>query len=947
MKNYDDVPDRYDDEILEAEPADDEYDEVIDGEYDYDRDDSDYKFGRVLDEISEIRRNMDADDRRASGRYRAPQSEAELYDEINRLRGELADTRMAHSVQEELGRLKEDIERAADEKNARLTEEIESLKSRLAAAEGGAPAESAPAEDDAAAKELAKKTEELEEARRTIARLKAEGAHGGSVVSRTGGAADVTELMRRIIDVRLALGKMSCDEYDRDIRLLSVYNALTAAKSAVYTTASTLAEKLEAMRRLANEIELSDDCYIADVAEKYNEMAGAILGSPVHREDLAVAAGLGGTDRFRSLLTPEGRTAAVRFLALAGVAKNADDVSAAADKASELASLKNAVQCDRKKAENDALCSEILSLASELAFASDGAAAMLSARLREKMNELCSLEVSEIMTVPGMVYDKTPCTVPAHSYAREAVGAAASEGGAPADDTVAALTDAVNMLRAELGGTAAAASADEIADLKRRITDAQNADREAILAKLDELSSSVAHKEEDPSVPAPSTPDELNLFLSEIVSLRDELQAYKDEVSNMADKLSRGVASAPAERIAEDGTPAASDDMGAVMDELASIRADLGGYADDIKAAVAGGAQPVAAGTESPSSAVSDELTAIRADIAAQPTAGDIADIKAEISSLREDIAKADDVRALGSEVKAALAAGGAAAIASDSGASAPELAQLRDLLSGLAGVPAAIAEMKSDIAALREEVAELKASVPETPVRSDRTDELVERIYGDVRTMVEEPDYSVMNEILALREEYQHLKESVNKILPESADGGKLLSEIEALRDQIFTINMASVSDGETQSYESYNNIIVDSINELRDDVHTMLGKTDGEGGAFGIDKLEKELAEQKQTQEAIATLLNQTLDQLQKLEESLRSGTEKITEEIAGTAAEADRKDDRQDQLLSEIENIKYTLGVIQGNESGEDADLEGSIAKLKKELSEVAGIIKSDKE
>ncbi len=32
MKNYDDVPDRYDDEILEAEPADDEYDEEIDGE---------------------------------------------------------------------------------------------------------------------------------------------------------------------------------------------------------------------------------------------------------------------------------------------------------------------------------------------------------------------------------------------------------------------------------------------------------------------------------------------------------------------------------------------------------------------------------------------------------------------------------------------------------------------------------------------------------------------------------------------------------------------------------------------------------------------------------------------------------------------------------------------------------------------------------------------------
>ena len=114
---------------------------------------------------------------------------------------------------------------------------------------------------------------------------------------------------------------------------------------------------------------------------------------------------------------------------------------------------------------------------------------------------------------------------------------------------------------------------------------------------------------------------------------------------------------------------------------------------------------------------------------------------------------------------------------------------------------------------------------------------------------------------------------------------------------------------------------------------------------GAAAFDRIENAIAEQKQTQEAIATLLNQTLGQLQKIEEMLRSGAEKAAETAAAVKEPAE-ENDKQAELLSEIENIKYTLGVIQGNERGEDADLEGSIARLKKELSEVAGIIEEDK-
>ena len=1054
MKNYDDELDRYDDdEILEAEPADvDDYDEVIEGEYDADHDRSDDRLGRVLDEISELRRNMDAD-ARAADRYRyTPQSEAELYDEINRLRGELADTRRSQSIQAELGRMRGEIERAADEKNAKLAAEIEELRSRLASTEAPAPdavrtAESPvcePAEDSA----LKAVESELSRLREAVAAHGAE--HAADICDTARDTAsvsvDTTEIMRRVIDLRLAVGRLTQQEFENDVRLLSVYNALTAAKSAVYTTASSLSEKLDAMRRLSAEIAAADDCYIADVVERYNEMAEHILSCAVKREDLAVAAGLGGADKIRSLLTPEGRTAAVKFLALAGAVRGADNVNTAVDKLSELAELKDVIQSGRKKAENEKLCSEILSLNSNLVFAADAASAeRCVAEMREKTERLCTLEVREIISLPGIAYDKLPCSVPVHRYVREAVEKAASEGaGLPADGTVSALADATDRLRADMGSGSLLAVLDEIKELQRKIAEAQDGNREAILGKLGELSAgSDTTAADDGAVASRSTPDELNLFLSEIVSLRDELQAYKDEVSNMADRLSHGNAPAAS---AEAAVRSDGADMGAVMDELASLRADIGAYADDIgdiKAAVSGyarsdtaadaenaadggaagdpvlsgiddikkmlsgqdgetsgllavrdeimgelgkisAASDTAAGNEilagidelkaqlgdlrvygaagetgesAPSgNAVSDEITALRADIAAQPTAGDIADLKAEIAALREELsavkansATSEDMRALGSEVKAVLAAGGAAALASEDGASAGELAQLREMLSGLAGLPAAIADLKSDMAALRGEVTELreKASVSDAydASRSERTDELVERIYGDVRTMVEEPDYSVMNEILALREEYQHLKESINKMLPAAGDESRLVSEIESLRDQIFTINMASVSDGENQTYESYNNLIVDSLGEIRDELRTLMQDGAPRDGAAAFDRIENAIAEQKQTQEAIATLLNQTLGQLQKIEEMLRSGAEKAAETAAAVKEPAE-ENDKQAELLSEIENIKYTLGVIQGNERGEDADLEGSIARLKKELSEVAGIIEEDK-
>lgn len=174
----------------------------------------------------------------------------------------------------------------------------------------------------------------------------------------------------------------------------------------------------------------------------------------------------------------------------------------------------------------------------------------------------------------------------------------------------------------------------------------------------------------------------------------------------------------------------------------------------------------------------------------------------------------------------------------------------------------------------------------------------------------------------------------------------------------------MASVSDGEQQSYESYNNIIVDELGEIKNELTSLLSvSSDGIridtrpitdkleevrnlveearkaadaqrdlAAADEIAKLKQTIADQKDTQNAMLELMNKMIAKLDKQEEQ----TARLTDEISGTRDESVKKD---------IEDIKYTLGVMQGAEDKDaDADLEESIGKLKAELSQMAGIIGS---
>ncbi len=1009
MKNYNDEFDRYgaerDDEILEAEVAEDDrdYDEILEGEYEDGYEYAGDRLGKVLDEIADLKRNIGE----SGGNYRyqsAGANEAALYNEINRLRDELSRTQHSQSMQNEFNKMREELERDSKRKEEKLLNEIDSLQRQIgsvktADAEENVNDEAGDAGPDMTAlvkmneslveytKSMSDKmSADIEQIKRTVAETPVLGeikskldeisarpapaaqpmrgtkpcrAHREERCRR--GETDGTEIMRRLVDIRLAIGKLSQKEYENDLRLLSLYNTLTSAKSAVYSDACGLGDKLDAMRKLDNEILLSDDCYIADVVDKYNELVDRLLDKQVAREDIAVVSGLSKLDKIKSLLSAEGKAAVNKFFAASAAVMASDNLSAAIDRLPELVSLKNVVQNNRAKAENDALYSEILSLNSELVLSADpSATAKLSEDMKAAIGALCRLGVREIMAYPKMTYDKPACAIAVHSYVREATEKAAS---ANAEESFAALSEAVENLRAEIAETKIGTPG-ELADIARKIAETQTENREKILGELAELKSRLDNAEtrraeNESAQPVSSTPDEVNLFLSEIVSLRDELQAYKDEVSNFAEK-----------RVTVAETDGDTSGLGTVLDELSSIRADINEYADELEnlrsVIEAGGATAVA--EDKTVGAGVSVLGDIRDDLEDIKRASEKAVSGEELLSVRDEIiaelgksadgenAAADDaVLAAVNEIKQQLADARlySACVESDenTGAAAAELKALRESVDKLAlAYSAPESSVAAEIASLKAEMAEIKTLLGANvaPRTDTRTDELVEKIYGDVRLMCDEPDYSVMNEILALREEYQNLKETINKALSGKDKTGddKLFDEIRSLRDQIFAINMASVSDGEKESYESYNNLIIDELGRIRDELDSVAGSAKGADNE-AIARLEKEIAEQKDMQASIIELLNRTLEQLQKQEKTLKSRTDNMAAEIASTLdKESEKEDAKQAKVMSDIENIKYTLGVMQGADKNDDADLEKSIEKLKEELAQVAGLIKGDK-
>ncbi len=153
-EEYDDGSDDYDDE--EYYDDEEEYDDD-EGYDDYDEEEEDYDDGygdqyyddrlnQVLDELAELKRGMNApapvqvppqqpfapvQPHVLFGFPQQNNNEVVMYNEISRLRDELAKTQNSQSMHEELSRLKEDMEREKRHSEEHLLDEIKRLNERI------------------------------------------------------------------------------------------------------------------------------------------------------------------------------------------------------------------------------------------------------------------------------------------------------------------------------------------------------------------------------------------------------------------------------------------------------------------------------------------------------------------------------------------------------------------------------------------------------------------------------------------------------------------------------------------------------------------------------------------------------------------------------------------------------------------------------------------------
>jgi DNA repair exonuclease SbcCD ATPase subunit len=104
---------------------------------------------------------------------------------------------------------------------------------------------------------------------------------------------------------------------------------------------------------------------------------------------------------------------------------------------------------------------------------------------------------------------------------------------------------------------------------------------------------------------------------------------------------------------------------------------------------------------------------------------------------------------------------------------------------------------------------------------------ELLQKELFEVKKAKEEPDYSVLNEIMQVRNEFDTVKNQLSVIQDNAHDSNKLqedaqniLQELATIKRDLFNVSMANVGDNGVDEFENYNQILFDEITSLKDQI-------------------------------------------------------------------------------------------------------------------------------
>lgn len=499
--------------------------------------------------------------------------------------------------------------------------------------------------------------------------------------------------------------------------------------------------------------------------------------------------------------------------------------------------------------------------------------------------------------------------------------AVAQDGGAPvvADDSLQAIIDELAVIKEKIDAESDYDTVEEILTLRDDVKAARIVDQNEVSSELEAIKnelasissgnildeiralrddiSAISGVQSGDEAPAPTT-DELNLVLNEIVSLRDEVFAFKDEVMGATNS------------VAEDGSEqvdeaAPNEDINNILDELTDLREAQSALTDTIEELkdVISRRTTIASDGENAeaTAAASGELNIVL---------DEIINLKNDIDQINERI-PAESIDALTQQVSElhgmidGLVVGGQAG---DVVVDDAPLAEIRDRLDSMALNTASV-----DLAALADRVEHISNAVDD--LRIQRETEVLDS-NGDVAA-----SGAIGESLQALRADLEDVKAAVSGYAPH--DMGGELAELRAELDNLRAENEAL--------RQAQNDAVASELAELREAVRDMalsMTPAQTENGDTSYAALIDEIKDLKNQVYAAQTATTATLD-----EDTLKA----IRDALAGAATEAPLAEELAD-IRDEIAQLRSLTTVTA--ESGGSAE----ISALRNELASIRDTLAS---
>lgn len=549
------------------------------------------------------------------------------------------------------------------------------------------------------------------------------------------------------------------------------------------------------------------------------------------------------------------------------------------------------------------------------------------------------------------------------------------------NDNMQALIDELAGIREKLDAGTEYDTVEEILSLREDIKAARIVDQDEVSGELEAIKNELAAissgnildeiralREDIVNLPSGDgnsapTDGEINLVLNEIVSLRDEVFAFKDEVLN--------VTAAIEPQTEQTESTDNSDDMNTILDELTALRADqtaITDNLDELKDIISrrttigsndGEEQEDGISSNAPGGldVVLDEIINLKNDIdrIEESIGGDRLDaISEQVEEIRAVI---DELRGVQSNDQAAVAD---SAVPVDltpimeqfetvnAALDDIRLNQEAGVMSDADGAQGTVADRFDE---LHAEIAEIKTSIGSI-VPPDYADEIAE-LRAEIDALRAENEQLKQSGADAVGAELAELKEAIRDMTlsftPTTADGdtsyAALIDEIRGLKDQIADAGMQSANVSATLDEDTLQSIrdalasqnasaMGDELAEIRDEIaqlRSLTTVTAESGGMAEVAAIRDEIAELKAMLSAsdslvgvaedinaiktdVRTLKDEpdlgVMNEILALRDEFQTLREQI-EDVKRIAGETDREAD--DTIMNEIQSLRDQLFAI----------------------------------